>query len=80
MTTHTSTEYRGLQTFLSEGHICCYMISQRPDFLRNVIVSGNVAFHQINKLFVNVLFFHHWQNGFAGGMEWLRGPHLARGP
>jgi len=59
MTTHTSTEYRGLQTFWSDGHICYYMIIQGPDFLRNVIVSGSVAFHQINKLFVIVLFFHH---------------------
>ena len=74
MTTHTNTEYRDLQTFLSEGHICHYMIIQGPDFLRNVIVAGNVAFHQINKLFVNVLFCHHRQNGFAGGMKWLRGP------
>jgi len=29
------------------------MIIQEPDFLRNVIVSGKVAFHQIEKLFVN---------------------------
>ena len=32
------------------------MIIQEPDFLRNVIVSGKVAFHQIEKLFVN-----HWK-------------------
>jgi len=42
------------------------MIVRGPDFLRNVIVSGKVAFHQINKFFVNVLFYHHWQNDFAG--------------
>jgi len=28
-----------------------------PDSLHNVLVSGNVTFHQINKFFVAVLFF-----------------------
>jgi len=77
---HTFVYSRGLQTFLSEDHIRYYMIVRGSDFLRNVIVSGKVAFHQINKFFVNVLFYHHCQNGFAGRMKWLRGPHLARGP
>jgi len=27
-----------------------------------------------------ILFFHNWQNGFAGRRKWLRGSHLARGP
>jgi len=30
---------RGLQTFLSEGHISYYATVQGPDILRNVIVS-----------------------------------------
>jgi len=50
------------------------------DVLHNVIVSGKVAFHQINKFFVYVLFFHHWQNGFAGQMKWLCCLHLACRP
>ena len=37
-----------------------------------------VIFYQINKFFV-IIFFHHWQNGCAGQMKWLRGSHLARG-
>jgi len=31
----------------------------KPDFLRNVIVSGYVAFYQINKFFVNVILLHY---------------------
>ena len=48
---------RGLQTFLSEGHICCYTIVWGPDFLRNVIVSGKVAFHQITNFSSTYYFF-----------------------
>jgi len=33
------------------------MIVRGPDFLRNVIVSGKVAFHQINKFLVNDYYF-----------------------
>jgi len=31
---------RGLQTFLSKGHISYYRTNRGPDVLRNVIVSG----------------------------------------
>jgi len=44
-----------------------YIIIGEPDFLRNVIVSGKVAFHQINKCFVNILFFHHRQIASRAG-------------
>jgi len=70
----------GSPNVLSEGRICYYMIVRGPNFSHNAIFSGKVAFHQINKFFLNVLFFHDWQNGFAGRMKWLRGPHFARGP
>jgi len=38
----------------------------RAGLLRNVIVLGYVAFYQINKFLVYILFFHHLQNGCAG--------------
>jgi len=38
-----------------------------PDIFRNVMVSEHVTFHQINKCFANILFFHYYQNVFAGG-------------
>ena len=55
---------------LSEGHICCCTGVRGPDFLRNVIVSGKVAFSQIT-FFVNIF--------FSSLTKWPRGPHLARG-
>jgi len=42
-----------LQTFLSWGP---HKLSQGPDILRNVIVSGYVALYQTNKFFVKKLF------------------------
>jgi len=50
------------------------------DALHNVIVSVKVAFHQINKVFVNVLFFHHLTKWLAGKMKWVCEPHLACRP
>jgi len=44
---------QGLQTFSSEGHISYYTTVRESDVLRNVIVSGYVAFYQIEKFFVN---------------------------
>jgi len=38
----------GVQTFLSEGHINYYTTVRGPEILRHVIVSGYVAFCQIN--------------------------------
>ena len=61
----TSVQNRGLQTFLSEDHTSYYTTVRGPDTLLNVIVSGYVAFYQINKSFVNIFFIHYWQNGFA---------------
>ena len=46
----------------------CYILTNRK-ILRENMCS-----------FFQHYFFHHWQNGFAGRMKWLRGPHLARGP
>jgi len=63
----------GHQTFLSEGHITYYRTCRRPNVLRNVVVSGFVAFYQINKFSENILFF-------LSLTKWLRGAHLARGP
>jgi len=57
---------RGLQTFLSEGHLSHFTTVQGLDNLRNVIGSWYVTFYQINKFFVDVLVFHYWRNGFAG--------------
>jgi len=56
----------GLQTFLSEAHISCYTTFRGPDILHDVIFSKYVAFYEINKFFVNPIFFHYWWNGFAG--------------
>jgi len=42
---------------LSEGHISYYTTVRGPDILRNVIASGYLTFYQINKCFVQVLFF-----------------------
>jgi len=46
---------RGLQTFLSKGHISYYTTVRGPEILRNVIVSGYLTFRQINKFFVNTV-------------------------
>ena len=46
-----------------------------PDIYRNVIVSGYVIFYPINKLSVNILFFHYSWNGFAGWI-WPEGRSL----
>ena len=36
---------------------------------------GMFTFSQINTIFVNILIFHYWQNVFAAGCKWLRGPN-----
>ena len=61
---------QGSPTFLSERHISCCTTVQRPDILPNVIVSGYMAFYQINKCFVKILLFRYLQkslrpNGMA---------------
>ena len=45
---------QGSPNHLSEGNISHYTTIRVPDFLRNVIASGNVAFYEINKFFVNI--------------------------
>jgi len=56
------TASQGSPHFLTEGHRSYYTTVRRPDILRNVIVSEYVKIYQINKNFLNVLFFHYWQN------------------
>ena len=41
---------------------------------------GYVAFCQTNTFFVNILFFHYWQNAFCSPVIWLRMSDFARGP
>jgi len=53
------TVHQGSPTFLVEGHISYRAIVRGPDILRNAIVLGYFTFYQINKCFVNVLFFHY---------------------
>jgi len=71
---------QGSPNFLPEGHVSYFTTVRGPDFLRNVIVSGYVAFYLTNKFFVNTLIFHYWQNVFVAGWKWSRGLDLARGP
>jgi len=47
-----------------------------PDTSCNVIVSGYVIFCQINKRFVNTLFFHYCLNVFAAGWNGFEGRRL----
>ena len=49
--------------FVRGPHKLIHNTVREPDFLHNVIVSVKVAFCQIN---FSLMFFHHWQNGFAG--------------
>jgi len=80
---------QGSPIFLSEGRISYYTTFGRPDILRNVIVSGYVAFYQINKFFVNICFHYGidkmflqpneiasqaGQNGFASTVDKAGGP------
>jgi len=50
---------QGFPNFFSEGHISSYARCRGRGILRNVIVSEYLTFCQINKLFVNTLFFHY---------------------
>ena len=50
--------------------------SSRAGHMCNAIVSVYVTFYQINKFFVNMLFFHYWQNGFAGRILYLETPDV----
>ena len=77
----TLDQFRGLQVFLSEGHISCYTTVRGPDILCNVIVSGYVAFCQINMFSENILgsiigkmSLHLDENGFTGQIELLSWP------
>jgi len=60
---------QGLQTFLSGDHIRYYTTVRGQDILRNVIVSGYIAFHQINKFFVNIVCFSLVTKCFRGSDE-----------
>jgi len=70
---HLQSITRGLQKFLSEGHIGNYTTVWRPGILRNAVVSGCITFYQINKLFVNRLLLRYWQNIFAAGWNGFSG-------
>ena len=59
---------QGLQTFLSGDDIRYYTIVRGQDILRNVIVSGYIAFHQI-KFFVNIVYFSLVTKFFHGSDE-----------
>ena len=65
--------------FLGEDPISYCTTVRGPDILRNVIFSGYVTLYQINTFFVNILFFHYWQNMFCGRVKSLRRFDLVRG-
>jgi len=55
---------QGSPNLLGEGHISYCTAVRRPDILRNVIFLRYVTFYQIKTFFLNILFFHYWQNVF----------------
>ena len=72
---------QGLQIFLSVSH---YTTVRGPEILRNWIVSGYVTFYEINKFFLNTLFFYYYikihyffiinkMSSWAGEMSWRAG-------
>jgi len=63
----------GLFKIFGRDHISYCTTVRGPDVLRNVIFSGYVTFYQINTFFVNLLFFHYWQNVFCGGWNGFPG-------
>ena len=76
-----SNSYRpGSPTFLPEGNASYFTTVRGPNIFLCVIVSHMLHSAILTKCFVNTLCFHYWQNAFAGGMEWLCGPDLTRGP
>jgi len=68
----------GLFKFLGEGQTSYCTTVREPDILHNVFFLGYVTFYQINTFFVNILFFHYWQNVFCGRVKWLRKSDLSR--
>jgi len=58
---------QGSPKFLGEDHKAIAKQFEGPIILRNVIFSGHVPFYQINRFFVNILFFHYWQNALRPG-------------
>jgi len=67
--------FRGLNFFVRGSHQSYYTTVRGPDISHHLIVSGHVRSCKINKFFVNVLFFHYWQNVFAGRI-WPTGRSL----
>jgi len=63
---------QGSPNFLGEDHVGHCTTVRGPDISPNVTFSGNVIFYLISKVFVNILFFHYWQNVFCGWVKWLR--------
>jgi len=72
VTVYRNSYTPGLFKFLGENHINYCTTVRGLDILRNVIFSRYVTFYQINTFFVNILFFHYWQNVFCGRVKWLR--------
>jgi len=72
-----SVQIRGLQTFLSKGHISYYTTVRRPDILRNLIASGYVKLYMLNSTKSNSYkyIFYYCQNVFAGRI-WPAGHSL----
>jgi len=58
---------------MPDGQINYYTTVRGPDILLNVIVSGYVAFYQINKCFANAL-FSLLAKRLCGRIIWFRGP------
>jgi len=61
-----------LQNFGRDYISYCTTVRE-PDILRNVFFSGYVIFYQMNPFFVNILFFHYWQNVFCGRVNGFAG-------
>jgi len=65
---------------VGEGYKSYCTTIRGPDILPNVIVLGYVTFYQISTYFLDILFFHYWQNVFCGRMKWLGGPEAVHRP
>ena len=70
---------KGLQTFLSEGHISYYATARGLDVLCSMIVSGYLTSLKSTN-FSYIYYFSSLTNVFAGRVKGPRGPDLARGP
>ena len=81
-TMSTCAAYWGLQTFLSEGHIKLQHNSSRAGHLTKCDLFWDMLHSTRSTNFSEIAYinFSLLTNAFAGQMEWLRGPDLARAP